>query len=552
MAEVVRPIGLATQIAVIAHLRWRVFRNSLRQSGAKLELLGLILSGLVGAVFVFGLAFGFGAGAYAFVASRQFGLPAVLLWGVFLYWQTFPIFFAGVTIQFDFRNLLRFPLTLRAFYLISLAYGLADPVAVAALVWLIAMGIGIALARAELLPAALVVLLAFALLSVALERLIGSWLARLLARRRSREIFFVVFILLMLSLQFSGVLLERWGRVLFPWIRHVQPVIEILPPGMAAQGLRAAVENNSAGFIRSAAGLFAYAALFGVLLWSRLAAQYGGEDLGESQAPLKTAAAIAPAPPAFELPGLLRPQIVALAEKEFRYLVRNGVMMLNLLLPPMLVFLFSYRMGAPVGPRGAGVTSTLSHEWAFPAAMGYMLLLVLAPAYNMFAYDGRGIQTLMCAPLQFRDVFLAKNLYLAVLIAFEGVLTGAVLVVRLGAPSPPTAVATLAALLFAALAQLVVANWTSISFPRRLQFGTLRNQRASGITVLITLGTQIVLFVSCWVIFLLARWLGSPWTPAAVFSILAAAAAGGYASSLDPLSRLAERKRDILAEKLCR
>jgi hypothetical protein len=40
--------------------------------------------------------------------------------------------------------------------------------------------------------------------------------------------------------------------------------------------------------------------------------------------------------------------------------------------------------------------------------------------------------------------------------------------------------------------------------------------------------------------------------PVAVFAGLTAAALGGYVASLDPLSMLAKRKKELLIETLCR
>src|SRR2546430_13613039 len=48
----------------------------------------------------------------------------LLFWGIFVWWQVFPIFVAAFGASFGFRTLLRFPLNLSAFYLIGLAYGL--------------------------------------------------------------------------------------------------------------------------------------------------------------------------------------------------------------------------------------------------------------------------------------------------------------------------------------------------------------------------------------------------------------------------------------------
>jgi pilus assembly protein TadC len=123
---------------------------------------------------------------------------------------------------------------------------------------------------------------------------------------------------------------------------------------------------------------------------------------------------------------------------------------------------------------------------------------------------------------------------------------------RIGVPPLSLLLGTLAAIVFAGLGQLVVANWASVNYPRRLEFGTFRNQRASGMAVLIALGMQLLLIGTGSLVFALGSWLGNPWLPLGVFALLAAAAAGGYAASLDPLSRLAERKREVLLEKLCR
>ncbi len=559
MADIGRALGLSEQIGIIARLRWRLFRNSLRQRSAKLELLGLVLSGLFGALFVLGLAFGFGAGAYAFVSTGRLAWMALLFWGVFILWQVFPLFFASFTSQFDFRNLLRFPLSLGAFFIVSLAYGLADPIALGALLWLVAMTIGAAAARPELLPAMLLIAATFALLNAFLERLIGSWLERLLARRRTREIVFAVFILLMLSLQFTGIFMERYSQALAPWALRAVPLTKVLPAGLAGQALASAGEGHSTLFLLNLAGVAAYAAVFACLLWRRLRAQYRGEELSESLAPTppqRSAAAVKIEEEAAPL-RMLSPTVAAMVMKEVRYLSRNGVMLLNLFLPPMLVFLFAYQFGHfssrhPELGRTPAVSRSFSGDWLFPGAMGYVILLLTGPAYNCFAYDGRGIQTLLTAPVRFRDIFLGKNLTLGLILALEAVVVSVLLAVRNGPPRLSLLAATLAALVFATLGQLIIANWCSVNYPRRLEFGTFRNQRASGMAVLIALGAQTLLLGTSSIIFLIGSWLANPWLPAGVFALLAAAAVGGYSASLDPLSRLAERKREVLLEKLCR
>jgi hypothetical protein len=184
--------------------------------------------------------------------------------------------------------------------------------------------------------------------------------------------------------------------------------------------------------------------------------------------------------------------------------------------------------------------------------MAYLILILMAPAYNSFAYEGRGIQTYFTAPLRFRDVFLGKNLVLVSILTLEIALSVAMLTWRVGLPSVPRLVATIAAIAFTIVGQLTVANWSSLNFPRKLEFGRMRGQRQSGMAVLVAFGSQILTGAISAVILLTGRWLDNPWLPAEAFAFLAAAAVGGYVASLDALSKLAERKKETLIEALCR
>src|SRR5439155_4251643 len=202
MADVTHSIGVFEQIKLVAGLRWRILRNSLRKKNSRLDLIGLIFAGLFGGILIVGLSFAFFSGAYAFVSHGRLEWIGLLFLGIFLFWQIFPIFVAGFGASFEFRTLLRFPLRLGAFYLIGLAYGFADFCAVASLCWLLAMTAGATAAKPEILPAMLLIVVVFALFNVTIERLIGSWLERLFARRRTRELFLGLFVLSMVSLNF--------------------------------------------------------------------------------------------------------------------------------------------------------------------------------------------------------------------------------------------------------------------------------------------------------------------------------------------------------------
>ena len=549
MADVAAAPGIGEQIGLVAGLRWRILRNQLRRKNARLDLIGMIWAGIFASLLVVGLSFAFYWGAYSFLSGGHSAWMAWLFWAIFIFWQVVHIFMAGFGATFEFRTLLRFPLNLGAFYLIALAYGFADFAAIASVSWLIAMTLGATAANPSVLPAMLLIVALFILMNVTLERLLASWLERLLARRRTRELLFGLFILLSVSLQFIRPLVERYQHGAPSSVLRFLPYLSVFPPGFAGRAIAAGAGHHLAGVLQGAAGLFVYALFFSVLLWQRFAAQYHGEELSESAAPARAAAStISRRPASPDVLALLSPQVAAIVRKDFRYLTRNSFVLVSLVMPPLLVLLFSYQFASkhPWMPGG------VSPDLFFPGMMGYLMLMLMMPAYNCFAYEGHGIQTYFTAPLRFRDVFLGKNLVHALVLIFEVLVALGVLAMRVGLPSPPALTAVLAALVFAVTGQFSIANWASLSFPRKMEFGSLRGQRNSGVAVWVGFGAQIILAAICSLILLVGRWTASPWLPAEAFAVLAAAALGGYFASLDPLTQLAEKKKETLIEALCK
>ena len=549
MADVIAPIGIPAQIRAVAGLRWRILRNGLRRKSNRFDLLGVIFVSIFGGIFVIGLCFAFFAGAYAFLSQGRAAWISLLFWGIFVFWQFFPIFSAGFGASFEFRSMLRFPLNLTSFYIISLAYGLADFSALACVCWLASMTFGVAAAKLAVLPATLLVVALFLLLNVTLERLVGSWLERLLSRRRTRELFFALFVLLMVSVNLINPIVNRYGIVLRPLPSRILPYLAWLPPSLAGKAIAAASQAHFSGWVVSSGGLLLYAAVFSVFLWRRFSAQYRGEELSETArpAPLATRTAVK-REDALDRLSALSPQVTAIVRKEFRYLTRNSFSFFTLIVPPIMVLIFS---GMFAGNRPTSQHS-ISAEMLFPGIMAYLVLILMAPAYNCFAFEGRGIQTYFMAPLRFREVFLGKNLLLLSVLAVEMGLSLAMLAWRLGLPSPPVFLATLTAIMFAVVGQLSLANWSSLNFPRKLEFGQMRGQRQSGMAVLIAFGAQFLFGGVSAVILFGGRLTGNHWFPAEAFTLLAAAAVGGYFASLDALSRVAEKKKEVLIEALCR
>jgi ABC-2 type transport system permease protein len=550
VADVIRLPGVWEQVRLVAALRWRILRNSLRKKNNQWDLIGMMFAGVFSGLAVLGVSVAFGFGAYAFLSGGHEAWFTLLFWGIFLFWQLFPIFSAGFGAGFEFRSLLRFPLSLRAFYIIGLAYGLSDFAAIASVCWLAAMTIGATVANPGFLLPILVAAALFLLLNITLERLIGSWLERILARRRAREIFFALFLLIAISTQFISPFLQRYGHSAQPWAHQVLPYLAVLPPSLAGQAVVGAAHNHFSETLLGVSGISAYVLSFSVFLWLRFAKQFRGEELSETAAPARALARpVSISASQTDALRLLTPQVAAVLRKEFHYLTRNSFAFFLLIMPPVFVLLFTTQFA---GRHPTALNHPVSSEMFFPGMMAYLVLILMAPAYNCFAYDGKAIQTYFTVPASFREIFLGKNLLQAAIILFELTISAIAFSYFAALPSSPVLLATAAALVFFVSGQFSVANWSSLCFPRKLNFGQMRGQRQSGMAVLVSFAAQILLAGISAPILLLSRWTGDRWLPAEVFAFLAAAALAGYAASLDPLAVLAEKKKEILIDALSR
>ena len=540
--------GVWEQVRLVAGVRWRILKNGLRKKHNVWDLIGMIWVCFFSGAIVIGLAFAFYAGGYEFLAKGRPGWLALLFWGIFLWWQVFPIFIAGFGSNFEFATLLRFPLSLRAFYLLGLGYGLSDFAAISSICWVLCMIAGAATAQLSVVPAMLLVSLFFVLINLTLERLIGSWLEKILAKRRTRELFLGLFIMSMVSLNFVNPLLQRMGHGAEPKALQIIPYLSWLPGSLAGNAVKAAVGSNLRGYSLAIAGLAIWSVAASVFLWQRFAAQYGGEVISESAAPAVARKRVRQRVDAAEHPGLLSPQVAAMVMKEFRYLTRNGFAFLTLVIPPMMVFFFTLQFG----PGSMLKQHSLKPTMFFPGILAYLILILLSPAYNSFAFESKGIQTYFMAPVRFRDVLLGKNLFLIGLVTFELVLCLALLTWRVGWPGTSMFVATIMAGAFAVLGQLAIANWSSLNFPKKMEIGKMKGQRNSGVAVWTAFGVQIVVMGVCALVLLAGRWTGNPWLPSFAFAGLTAAALGGYTASLKAMNGLAEKKKELLIETLTR
>jgi ABC-2 type transport system permease protein len=548
MAGLEAQLGTFTQLGLIGQLRWQLFRNSLKTLRGRLELVSKILATLMLTGMVAAIAIGSGVGGFYAVRSGKYWLLTVVLWVIAFVWQAYPVLVAASTVQFDSRNLLRFPLRFSSFALVSLAYGLFDPAAVAGLIWLSTFSLGIFLARPALLLGTIPILVLFALMNLVLGRMVFAWIERWLARRRTREIIGAIFFLAILGMQFIGPAIQHWsGHGRAPNFSKIEQIQRAFPPGAAAQALSDAARNQWPQAGLWSVFVLAYCAVFAGLLSVRLRAQYRGEDLGESQAPVALSV-VRPVAPGWQLPGSSSP-VSAMFEKEIRYLVRSGPALFNLATPLVLLAFFgisSNRAGKHFSPLGQ------SSDFLFPIAAGYAFLVQANTVYNCFAFDGNGIDFLFVSPVRFREVFAAKNLFMTFVTLLETFLVWLVVTVLAGPPSGMVVLAMLAALAYASLVNFSVGNYASVRFPKRLEFAMFRRQRVSGIMLLISLLAQAFILGSCAGVFLLGRWKGMIWLSVLIYFVLAAAAWPVYQWALGRSDQLALDQREVLSAALSR
>jgi ABC-2 type transport system permease protein len=251
----------------------------------------------------------------------------------------------------------------------------------------------------------------------------------------------------------------------------------------------------------------------------------------------------------WHLPGFATP-VTAVFEKEIRYLLRSGPMLLTFIMPIFMLVVF--RFGAMNSAGHASAFLTRTPNLAFPVAAGYTLLMLTNLVYNNFGGDAGGIQFFYAAPVSFRDIVLAKNLTHAGILVLETVVAWIAVTSFYGRPALDITVATLAGLLFAAPLNFAVGNLLSIYSPKKLDYSKFGRQRASQMTVLVSLALQFVVVGVGVAAFLIARSFGNSWVATLILLVLAAVSLLIYEMILNRVNQLALERREMLVAELCR
>ncbi|HEY4782745.1 MAG TPA: hypothetical protein VIH54_13075, partial [Chthoniobacterales bacterium] len=325
------------------------------------------------------------------------------------------------------------------------------------------------------------------------------------------------------------------------------PMQGTLPPGLAADAIAQVSHDQFMAGLSSLLLLGTLALAMGYLLHLRLRNQFRGENLSEARA-RRGVEKVPGTSLGWNLPGFSQ-AVAAVFEKEVRYLGRSGPMLLTLVMPIFMLVIFRIGpMGSAHGPRFFARAPTL----AFPGAAGYALLMLTNLVYNNFGGDAGGIQFFYASPVPFRHIVLAKNLTHASILIFDMALAWLAVTLLYGRPTMDVTIATLAGLLFAAPLNFAVGNLLSLYSPKKLDYSTFGRQRASQMTVLVSLGVQIVVVGIGVSTFVIARHYGNLWIATLFFLGLAVISTFIYGVTLRRIDNIALDRRETLVSELCR
>jgi ABC-2 type transport system permease protein len=562
VAEVARHIGLGEQIVLVMGLRWTLFRNGLRGLTAKLSLIGSILIGIVWTAIAIGAGVAVAVGSYFLIENDMSQYLAAILWGIFIFWQVFPILSAQFGPSFDSTNLLRFPLKFSSFFVLNLAYGFADPAAMCGVLWHLCMWLGVTFARPEMWWRAALVLTLSAAVNLFFSRMFYAWLERLLAQRRTREILFAVFILVMLCFQFSGMIVQRWAKPVGAFMHETSFVWSTLPTGQAGVAMQFFLDGTIGAGLLACAIVLAYATGFGGLLAYRLHAEYLGEMFSETAAPARVGKkSAAPQDAVTVVPGTAEISsasstwftgpISAVFFKEVRYLYRNSIAALSLFMPLIIVSALSLNTRTGIHGRPSQFGKFFGTGLAYPGAVAYSLLILMQYSMNSLAYEGAGVQFLYLAPIEFRTVMLGKNLFQLAILALEAVMAWVLIAALAGPPPFVILVSTWIGLLFVSLINMSAGNWLSLRFPRKVEFG-MRSRRVSGLSSLASFGLYSASVGVLAGVGALVGWLAGIWYVPFAYAVFSIAALSVYLHLLKATSQQAIEQRENIIGQLAR
>ncbi len=498
-----------SQLSTLIWLKWMLFRNSLRSSKAVVNRIASILGMLAALVLALVVAAGLGAGAYVLsspeiiaearqhrteageLPSAEFIFFSIFAF-CFLIWATLPLS-TGSTRQFEPGRLLMYPISLRKLFAVDFISELTSLQSVFAIPAIVTICIGAGLGTGNL-TLALLAALPIALFGMALSKWLSVSFGSLMRRRRTRGETLLALIGALAGL--GGALAGQLAPTIF---KHVESIegLRWTPPGAAAVALTKGLRvDQTSDYVVAVVTLGAYATLLifvTYLIARRAALGLGGAKRRNSGSAVSDTTAYT----GWEFPWL-SPQLAAVIEKELRYVMRNAQLRMMVLAPLILVVIRLVNSSRMSDPRGAGASPSFVSDFLFygeglvpTGGVLYVFLILTGITCNQFAFEEGGMRTLILSPVGRHKILIGKNIALTVVALFFSI---ALLAINEFVFGDLTLRSTLFVAInfvtFAAL-MLVIGNWLSIRFPKRMKFGKRLN--VSGVVGLLLIPMMVLL-----------------------------------------------------------
>jgi ABC-2 type transport system permease protein len=561
------PIPASQQFAAIAYLRWRLFANAFRRKGGTGELVARLIVYPIGLLFLLGPTLGAGFGAWALVSSGRLGGLSAVYWGITLLQIFVSINLSPQGMSFDPESLIRYPVTFSRYLTVRLFLGLLSASTIVGTCSLLAAAIGITVARHDLAWIAFGSAILLAITNMLMVRMAFAWIDRWLSTRRARELFTGLIIFFSVGIQWvnvnynpgfashhdHGAAQRAKLRAALHFYHGAQGYLGHFPAGLADMSIVNVVQGAGRYAVGNLVALALFAVLFlSVFAW-RMYKEYRGENIsdsgtsssvvqktsvvGERMKPRARAQGpdaglvVSPATPASTA---LPPVILACFLKEWIYIRRNTTQFFALLVPLAMVFLFA----------GKVASNPIFSEWTFPAGVVYSTLAIAALAYNSLGMDASGVQFYFIAPIEFRSVMIAKNLFTFGMVFLEALIIFSVICY---VSSPPPVLITIAV-----MANLAVGNIRSITAPKKMDPSKLSRKQTSQLSALMSVGLVLVLGVVGGAVLEGGFYLNLRWLPIPIFLALAIGTFALYLTGLSKVDELAMTHRETMIEELCK
>jgi ABC-2 type transport system permease protein len=525
------------QPRAIVWAQWKTVRNYFPRASAGAMAFSAILSLLWYGLFAF-LAIG-----AAFLTSNADDLeniakivPGALLLAL-LYWQVIPILMVSMGSSLDLKKLLVYPIPTGQLFGIEVLLRVTTGIEV--LLVLCGAAIGLLL-NARIPWWGPLAFLPFIFLNLFLSAGMRDLLSRLLARKRIRELFALIFIMIAALPQ---MLIYMGAPHYFrQWFSHVSSVVF---PWSAAADL--AQGHFSAGACAALLGWTGAAYLFGRWQFER-GLRF---DADEGRATKISA----PGKPAragrleafYRAPGLLFPDpLAAMVEKELRFLSRAPRF--------RMVFIMGFSFGLLIWlPMAFGQrqhNSIMSENYLTVVSLYALLLLSDALFWNSFGFDRSAAQVYFLAPVKMSTTLLAKNISAMFFVGLE-IVAIAIVCLALRLPLAPLRWAeALSATALVALFLMAVGNLSSLYNPRGANPGkSFRNAAGARSQAVMMLAFPLALLP-------IALAYGARWafdSELAFFGVVLVGVAIGvvtYRISMESATRAAEERKERIITAL--